>query len=574
LGKWKQVLGHEFDVIVGTDFPELFLPSLNSFNIQRMMPGLFFALRTGCARGKGGWLDTFAPGRKEATVADVAERLILDVASFRGFESAAGRAILADWLSDSLLQIKARTDQRGSRAPVIGLNPLHAFLYRVDLPTNYSHLRRVPEWVAMVLAQVEDGALSDGATTGPFGIRCGVEENLLLRAFSAGLEIPNPGQPDADVVDTTKVNDLDSLLAVRVAEAVAQVRTLPKLVKSEARAFESLIPATRARVRDAFSQFLRGYSHMPRGPLVESIFALLTLTLTRMFLSHAATTARLYETGTWREVLPKDVGIIVDVSEGRDTEMVAASRASFSRHLDVLRRYLRAHVGLRLLNRMAPRARVASLPDPANTRAYLEALSRLRLEMTSHVRLEVAVEDQIERILRASKEAADEDEQTRLEAALAGAGGPRFDRLVDAVIYGVQGENAWAAPRDFLRDCGAYNAPFGLIRGGERGRGGLNYRLSDALVEALVHRHVVDHKGRQRPLSLRDFAAELYDAYGLSVTADMPGGLAERNFGHLRRRLRELGLFRDVSDAERMQRLRPRYVPARAAQAGELRGQL
>ena len=88
--------------------------------------------------------------------------------------------------------------------------------------------------------------------------------------------------------------------------------------------------------------------------------------------------------------------------------------------------------------------------------------------------------------------------------------------------------------------------------------------LSNTLLEALVHRHLVEGGGL---LSFAAFVKLLRERYGLCVDEAPPGTTAShedlaRNRAILERRLRDLGLLIGVNDAESMKHLKRRYEGA------------
>ena len=94
--------------------------------------------------------------------------------------------------------------------------------------------------------------------------------------------------------------------------------------------------------------------------------------------------------------------------------------------------------------------------------------------------------------------------------------------------------------------------------------------LSNSLLDFLVHRHLrKDGKGKaEKRLTLRSFLDLLRSQYGLHIDREpqglsVPQELLQANKMWLERRLRDLGLFVGVNDAESMKQLRPRFDPAR-----------
>ena len=90
--------------------------------------------------------------------------------------------------------------------------------------------------------------------------------------------------------------------------------------------------------------------------------------------------------------------------------------------------------------------------------------------------------------------------------------------------------------------------------------------LTDSVLDYLVHLHVLPNSSRKRlrVLSFRDFISGLRKRYGFCIDFAPPGmtisnELLQENRAILERRLRDLGLFVGVNDAEAMKRLQPRF---------------
>lgn len=96
----------------------------------------------------------------------------------------------------------------------------------------------------------------------------------------------------------------------------------------------------------------------------------------------------------------------------------------------------------------------------------------------------------------------------------------------------------------------------------------ISFVLSNTALEYLVHRHLRrDGKGNKpKDLSFPEFLQLLRERYGFYIDQPppnmaVPNELLQRNRRVLERRLRDLGLLVGVNDAERMKKLRTRYIP-------------
>jgi len=102
--------------------------------------------------------------------------------------------------------------------------------------------------------------------------------------------------------------------------------------------------------------------------------------------------------------------------------------------------------------------------------------------------------------------------------------------------------------------------------GGTRRRDVRSLVFTDAILDYLVHRHVLPSGNKEgyRLLSLKRFLDKLKNEYGFCIDSPPSGmtisnDLLQRNRSVLERRLRDLGLLVGVNDAEEMKHLKPRF---------------
>lgn len=210
--------------------------AIQNFELSAVLPAVFYMFRFGQRRGKGGFLDAFAPNegtlrqrRRAATVERIADRLAAR-SDFSGFEGEGGgegddeveKAILGDLLLCFSLENVGRSLGRDRQVQRIA--PCHYMASWVDLPEFVAHLRRVPEMIVAMLAdQKGDFVVPDrpGART-RFAVGSGHDDNLLLQAFNQGMSRRGPVADQAgdcfDEKDGTV--GLDQLLTIRLAQQI------------------------------------------------------------------------------------------------------------------------------------------------------------------------------------------------------------------------------------------------------------------------------------------------------------------------------------------------------------------
>ena len=154
-------------------------------------------------------------------------------------------------------------------------------------------------------------------------------------------------------------------------------------------------------------------------------------------------------------------------------------------------------------------------------------------------------------------------------AGIADSAQPAFDRLVE-LLASTQ-NNLQDNMLSFFTACSRRNLDSGLL-GGQGKRRDNYYTLGTKLLETLVQLLVLKPSDppKSRPLDVYDFVEQLKERYGIWIDKPPPAldldyesrQAAQANFVALKEKLRQLGFFRAVTDARRMQRLKPRYIPA------------
>lgn len=129
--------------------------------------------------------------------------------------------------------------------------------------------------------------------------------------------------------------------------------------------------------------------------------------------------------------------------------------------------------------------------------------------------------------------------------------------------------------RDLTRQLDAVfmkNQDTCLLRQGKGKTNRRRWYLGSRLLEFLVQIAVLQPEGSgsgvrfaSRPILIDDFVSWLRDRYGLVIMPDWPEATIEdnrafnSNLNNLKRRLREIGFYTDLSDAYNTQTIRPRY---------------
>lgn len=538
------------------------------FTLGSVLPAVLYMMRWGQRRGKGKFFDKYG---KAATVGQVAESLAKEAEWFQGFEGEAQQAILADLLLAFCVENKGH--RLGRDEQVQRAFPTHYYSSWIDLPKDVANLRGLPEMIVAILARQPQGAvLSGGAANGHFAIGSEFESNLLLSIFGPGTRVE--GHHDnvrGDRFDEGAAVGIDQLLEIRLALSLGEAPT-------KARGENPNIPnqwPVALRAADTFFEdfnvFLRSYGrHIPRQSLLPMLESCLALGAANIFLS---TLGLLLDWSVRGAVRPKGEQrpwpLFVDCSSSVDTTLRGYSEASADDLMQRLGRLPVVMMCLRVLDQWAQHERLKGLPDagpdPTPRVNFLGDLFFGRLDQSRDV----------ERDLRRTCNKLSD----QLEAAGEGQAKMLLDnddvhpawRLAEALVFMMGDKLQGAHFRKFLDSCLLLDQPNGLGRKRRASHKGKSTDrrsvvLTNTAIDFLVHRHLRKSKRGTGPadLSLASFIRILAERYGLYVDEAPPGMSVpadelRKNRAFLERRLRDLGLFIGVNDAEAMKRLRQRF---------------
>ena len=565
------------------------LPISYGFELSAVLPAVFYMFRFGQRRGRGEFLKTFAPDggsvperRRAATVERVAEALA-DSPHFDGFDDDVERAILGDLLLCFCLENSRHALGRDKQIQRVA--PAHYMASWIDLPVSVGHLRFVPETIVAMLANQKGDYVEpeDAGHRTWFAVSKGYEENLLLRAFSQGMERRGPvdDRRGDRFIESDDSVGFDQLLMVRLAQRLGAAPD--KLRGREGEKIPNQRPIAENATKE-FSEdirrFVRSYAgFVPRHAFVDLLESCVATGMTTVLTCVVEILLKWAETGdiTGRQH-QRPANILVDCSNGVDIRLRGVAERSMD---DLMRRIERVPgilMMLRLLDYAArdnKRIKKQSIPSRPYATAWLDLLGDLlheRHDETSFInrqmddydeRLADALEDdypEAARVLR--NEGSQPNPIRRLAAALTPLLGTdarsNTISMVDSTLN-IERPNGLALKRKTIRGAQSTGS-------GRRVREVRSLVFTDAVLDYLVHLHVLPtgNKAGRRRISLREFLDTIRTRYGFHVDAAPPdmavsNELLQSNRAILERRLRDLGLLIGVNDAEAMKRLQPRF---------------
>lgn len=536
------------------------------YTLGSVLPAMLYMMRWGQRRGKGKFADVFG---KHATLNDVSAKLATDEDKFVGFKGMTEQAILADLLLAFCLENKAH--KLGRAEQVQRIFPTHYFSSWVDLPDDVANLRSVPEMLVAIVANQEEGAyLINNQGKGFYTIGSGFEQNLMLSLFSSGTSIE--GQQDnvkSDKFDETTESGIDQLLAVRLAQALGEApikalggkhhipNQLPVSVKAAKTFFED------------FNVFLRSFGEtVPRQSLLPMIESCIAIGTTNIYLSTLKILLQWAKTGVVEKDEQSPWELFVDCSASMDMMLRRFSEEGVD---DLLHRMAQIPIimmCLRILDQRAEQERFRGLPDPSpNPIARICFLGDLLYERLDESR---DIYRDLRRDCNKLAVALEEVGEIHAKNVLENEAIHPAWRMAEALSY-LMGEKSQGKYRLFLDSSLMIDQPNGLARKRRTILKGKSTErrsivLTNTAIDFLVHRHLRKSKSGTGPkdLSLNGFIKILRERYGFFIDEAPPGmsipdDQLRKNRGYLERRLRDLGLFVGVNDAEAMKRLKQRF---------------
>lgn len=562
----EEVLGRrDVKEIWGTGYFAALPVTPQDYTMGGVLPIVLYMMRWGQRRGKGKFFDVFGA---EATVNDVSKKLVNDSQNFIGFDNPTEQAILADLLL--AYSFENKNHKTGREEQVQRVFPAHYFSSWIDLPKAAANLRGIPEMFTAIVANQEEGAVVSNQGKGRYSISEGFERNRMLALFGSGTSIEGePNNLKSDTFDEDAEIGIDQLLAVRVAQMLGEAPT-------KASGGTHNIPNQRPVAVQAakyfledFNIFIRSYGeNIPRQSLLPMIESCIAIGTTNIFLSTLAILLKWSENG----IVPNSDeqtpwGLFVDCSASTDDKLRRFSEEAVDDLLQRMSRLPLCMMCLRILDQRAEQERLRGLPDSTpNPTARINYLGDLLNERLDESR---DIYKDLRKDCNKLADALEEAGETHAKNLLENQDIHPAWRMAEAIIYLMGDKLQGTHFRKFLDSSLMLDQPNGLgkkrrtiLKGKSTERRSIV--LTNTTIDFLVHRHLRQSKGKSKSLSLNVFIKILRERYGFFVDEAPPGmsipdDQLRKNRGYLERRLRDLGLFVGVNDAEAMKRLKQRF---------------
>lgn len=455
--------------------------------------------------------------------------------------------VARSWLSSDLFEVRNR--DQGEREILIGPRPFHLNAYKLINPSavqDYGASQQV--WAMLFYADRE-------------------LLTLLKEFFGRGLD------RRTDVYDLTTKLDLETLAVLGLADQVTvdpRSEPLPDPIRplclGQGRLMAEDLRCLLAYDGQAPRHVLAGYIRNALG-LHLALFQLRLLRLIPALVDQAqgrrasATCPVETDTSCPCDACPYNREIIIDLTDNPASPTVKLAQASATAHYDGLARYIRAVV---FLNRVKDFAAFQNRATGAPAARSVDDLLAYVINPPSNMDGFFGA-----RIADAVMPEEDTEEDHKVQAILRLSTLSPLEKYVELVTF--QRANYERNSLTHLLDALTQkNKPGGFMRQNAGARGGRWFGMGADLLEMLVQIAVLERTSdcafRSRSLLIDDFIEWLRARYGFviyapahsEVSPDEQAAWRENEQG-LRKRLRQIGFFTDLSDAYNSQTLRPRY---------------
>lgn len=528
----------------GYSFDRLFSAEMNDFDVERLLPSLFYLIITG---GKQHSSRTNNPTEYNKYL-----DLLIEHPRLQGFKDSSGKRLLDRWIRSTVVKM-GRLGKSHYTQQIEYIIPLTILCYKAGLPPEVRRQRGVHTFIYSLLCAA---AQSSNETIKPETL----VDHLFREAFARGVNIGSGPKYDGHYDGETEL-DVNTLLSICYLDGFEPTEAS----KRESRiAVEPALPKVAKQLgQDLISYILAYHTLLTPFSLTNNLMALINFELfiytLKLFyatnqLVATATAAVMQETAS----LPQ---IYVDFTRNRASDSDQLARICVERDLEELRAYFESVILLRTIDRFVQsQAKLKKSIEKLSTIDYLQSL--LSLQNNPDILADAHAE--VCSIKKESLDLATETEKEELEKWF------EEKELVSknpldfnvALLSEAQGKKAVESYVMWYWSVGGLRKPFGLLVGNFQGKRNWRYSMSDDLLATLVHLAMVEDISAnltsakiKKRLRLIDFLHFLENRYGIIVDRppDFLDSASARAASHenmeaMKRRLRQMGFFQVLSD--------------------------
>ncbi len=568
----------------GVSFPKVLTVELNDFDIDRLLPALFLkVLGGGRMRGR----NKNDPTKIHAYVDHLAEH-----PAVQGFDDSEGIRLLEKLVRTALITIGGVGRSRQQGEQIMSIVPYTLLAYKPGFPRESSRHRNVDTFLYHTLRRVQ-----------------GADEPLqtvFKRVFGKGITVGPMPELDARYDGTTELDTLSRLSAafvdgfnpIGVVTAGKKDEVTPPVLSPCAELADQV-------ARDLLGYLLTFYRRMPPQALTHYLLGLINLELfTYTLKTIYAINALVHHPDPLPPAMhspyePSPPHLYLDFTGKPGSLSQEMANECVRRDIEAYQHFLTSNLLLRQLDKYVEELLEAPelqdvletvIPTKKEGATYLQGLLLLRdhSEIGRDLRSR-AIQDEtairkatIQELFEDSNKNGDaKNEASAFMNDVAGSAITSVDRVV-AFLVEAQHQQVMKNYIGWYRSTGGLLKSHGLLAGNVKGRKSWRYAPRNDLLAVLVQLAVVRERSKnqgttpqQNTIRLQDFLHFLEWRFGILV--DRPpapfhgadyAAAARENLQAMLRRLRQMGIFRDLSDDFTVQRLHAPYMNSVARERG------
>lgn len=558
--------------LVGASYPVVTTIVLAEFNTDIFLPALFFKVMS------GGRSRMKLPN-DETAISRYVEKLA-NHHLLKGFQTPEGRRLLEKFVRTTLITTSTVGRVKRGGEQISTITPYSLLSYKPGFPASVGRLRGVDTFIYRVLRD----HLRAGAS-----IR-DAQDHLKDRIesfFGKGLVLDRtPGSTEAAYDGKTKLDTL-----TRMSLAFIDGFDAAKFGRETDVSKPSPCPTLATQLAEDILLFLNTYSErMPSQALTYYFQALIGFEMYSYSLRLATAVNALVHNP---DELPLAMRPVAEQSEpllyvdfiGRSRHLSQHMAAEcIRRDVETFQQFFRSMLQLRWLDRQVAQFKISPrtktyisrlLPDKHEGAEYLQIILQMRSDPQLRYSFDAAAQNAIAMIRTATlpEQNGDTAEEMEWLDEIIASAETDIDQLILLLEEG-QGQNVVNNYMGWIIGAGGMGRPYGLIDGVPRQRRSWRYAPGNDLLSLLVqlataHNIPKDQRGSSaapQEIRLQEFLGFLEKRYGIIVDRPPPGmsgaeysAAARENLRAMLGRLRQMGIFTDLSDDFTVQHLRPPY---------------
>lgn len=547
-------------------FPSVLTLEMSGFDIDLFLPALFFAI---LAKGKGKARQVNDPKKIADFIDQLAHHPIL-----QGFDSLEGRKVLERLVRTTLITT-SKIGRAHTGEQISSIIPYTLLSHKPGFPATGSRQRKADTFIYQALRECirSDNKLR---TISDNKLR-----TIMETAFGHGVEIGKDSDLGGAYDGET---DLDTLTRLSIAFLDGFENTKPGLSREEdvPSSCPALFRELGTDILDYLSKFC---TFMPTQAFTYHLLALINFELFNYTLKlvHAINAlVRNPETlpeAMRDEPVPSSPQLYLDftgASAGRSLEM---AKACVRRDVEAYQQFLSSNLLLRQLDRYVEdlkrnqRRKVdieKMLPSKASGAHYLQGLLLLQNNPNVQANFDASAQRDENRIIaeNTSADGSDDTELLMWLDTVASTAETDVERVVN-LLAEAQHDDIGRHFMPWYWGVGGMRQPHGVLTGHVPQRQSWRYAPSNDLLAVLVQVVAarLSKPNELQSIRLQEFLKFLENRFGILI--DKPptpfegteyAAAARDNLRAMLRRLRQMGIFRDLSDDFTVQRLHPPYV--------------